>query len=450
LSEKQHRKPRANRRRGVLVLEKKARPTTAADPVETMKNTITRASFISVAALLLSSGATVAQGQATTAPAIDLSKATAVVTSKAPAWSDAEAQSVGTMLTGSWKTSEPVAAAGAAASDIIVSIAPVAIAGMNNVMYVEMARADGLNRPYRHLIWRLTKVKGTWHLQSHEFRRSKGTLASVVGLWAAPEAFPALSGDDLVATMDIPLKAEGGKLVGQTPVGYATSVGGAVEMTSQIELSADGINVADRGFDADGKQVWGPEAGKFYSFKKADVGVTTKKWESGLIMISYPSTLSGEPAKDGELVTLNYAGYLENGNVFDSSYERNQPFQYAKGSKLIEGWNVAMADVQAGMKRRVVIPPALAYGERGSRGKVPPMATLTFDLDVLKIEPAPAPAVAPAPAIPVPAAKPGSPTLTPSEPPAALKEKMEADMRRRMEERAKKEAEKAADPANPK
>ncbi|MCX5689168.1 MAG: CpcT/CpeT family chromophore lyase [Planctomycetota bacterium] len=372
---------------------------------------------------------------------------------QAPEWSNEEAKAVGMMVAGSWKTTQPVASGGSdAASDIVVSVAPVFVMGMKDTMYVEMARADGLNRPYRSLIWRLVSVKGTWHLQSHEFRRPKGVLASTTGLWAAPNVFPILNGDDLVATMDIPLKAEGGKVAGMTPVGYATSVGGAVEMTSQIEISAESLNVADRGFDAAGKQVWGPEAGKFYSFAKTDLGVKVKSAENGLVVISYPAALTGEPAKDGELVTVNYAGYLENGTVFDSSYERNQPFQYAKGSKLIEGWNIAMADVQAGMKRRVVIPQELAYGERGSRGKVPPLATLIFDLDVVKIDPAPAapPAVAPAPAVPVPGAKAGGPSITPVDPPPAIKEKMEADMRRRMEERAKKEAEKAADPANPK
>jgi hypothetical protein len=343
-----------------------------------------------------------------------------------------------------------VQAAGGASTDIMLGLAPVYVAGMDNTIYVEMMRGDGLNRPYRHLIWRLSKVKGVWHVQSHEFRRSKGLIPSAVGLWAAPGVFPVLSADDLVATMDIPLKAEGGKYSGSTPVPYATSVGGAVEMTSAITLAADRIEVADRGFDASGKQVWGPAEGQSYAFAKADLGVKGVVNSNGLATVTYPTELTGPESKDGDLISVHYIGYLENGTIFDSSYERNQPFQYAKGSKLIEGWNVAMADVQAGMKRRVVIPPALAYGERGSRGKVPPMATLTFDLDVLKIEPAPAPAVAPAPAIPVPAAKPGSPTLTPSEPPAALKEKMEADMRRRMEERAKKEAEKAADPANPK
>jgi len=414
-----------------------------------MKNTRTSLSAVAIATLITLCGVSHAQQVQTVKAVQPGSQAIGIPIRQEPAWSDDEAKAVGQLLKGSWKTTEAVAASGTEqASDIVIGIAPVYVAGMTNTMYVEMARADGLNRPYRHLIWRLTKVKGTWHLQSHEFRRPKGQLASVTGLWAEPSVFPVLNGDDLVATMDIPLASSGGKLSGSTPVGYATSIGGAVEMTSQIEIADGKINVADRGFDADGKQVWGPAEGKFYSFAKADIGVTAKKWDNGLVMISYPGALTGEPAKDGELVTVNYAGYLENGTVFDSSYERNQPFQYAKGSKLIEGWTIAMADAQVGMKRRVVIPSALAYGERGSRGKVPPLATLIFDLDVLKVEAAPAPVQAPA--TPEIKGAPGSPTITPVEPPPEIKKKMEEDMRRRMEEKAKKEAEKAAAPGNPK
>ncbi|MEI7657832.1 MAG: CpcT/CpeT family chromophore lyase [Phycisphaerae bacterium] len=364
-----------------------------------------------------------------------------------PKWSDDEAKAIGAMLAGGWKTKAPAQAnGGGAATDIVLGIAPVYVIGMNNAIYVEMARADGLNRPYRHLIWRLSKVKGVWHLQSHEFRRSKGLIPSTYGLWTTPSAFPIFNADDLVATMDIPLKADGGKYSGMTPVGYATSVGGAVEMTSAITFAADRIEVADRGFDAAGKQVWGPAEGQSYVFDKADLGIKGVVNSNGLATVNYPSTLSGPEAKDGDLVTVHYIGYLENGTIFDSSYERNQPFQYAKGSKLIEGWNLSMGDVRAGMKRRIVIPSSLGYGERGSRGKVPPMATLIFDLEVLKVD-AP-PAAAP---VPVPTAAPGAgaPKIEAAEPPPEVKAKMEADMRRRMEERAKQQP-KGEQPAAPK
>ncbi len=362
-----------------------------------------------------------------------------------PKWSDDEAKAIGAMLAGGWKTKTPVEApAGGAASDIVLGIAPVYVIGMDNTIYVEMARGDGLNRPYRHLIWRLSKIKGEWHIHSYEFRRSKGIIPSAFGLWATASVFPVFNADDLVATMDIPLKGEaGGVYTGSTRVPYATSVGGAVEMTSSILLAADRIEVADRGFDASGKQVWGPAEGQAYAFVKADLGIKGEVNSNGLGTVTFPTELTGPESKDGDLVSVHYIGYLENGTVFDSSYERGQPFQYAKGSKLIEGWTLGMADARAGMKRRLVIPSSLGYGERGSRGKVPPFATLIFDLEVIKIDAPPAP-----PAVPVAAPASGNTKIESAEPPPELKAKMEADMRKRMEERAKQQQ--GEQPAAPK
>ena len=362
-----------------------------------------------------------------------------------PKWSDDQAKAIGAMLAGGWKTKAPVEApAGGVASDIVLGIAPVYVIGMDNTIYVEMARGDGLNRPYRHLIWRLNKIKGEWHVHSYEFRRSKGIIPSAFGLWATPSAFPVFNADDLVATMDIPLKGEAGVYTGSTRVPYATSVGGAVEMTSSITLAADRIEVADRGFDASGKQVWGPAEGQSYAFAKADLGIKGEVGSNGLGTVTFPTELTGPESKDGDLVSVHYIGYLENGTIFDSSYERGQPFQYAKGSKLIEGWTLGMADARAGMKRRLVIPSSLGYGERGSRGKVPPFATLIFDLEVIKIETPAAPAAAP-----IPAATSGNAKIEAADPPLELKAKMEADMRKRMEERAKQQQQ-AEQPAAPK
>jgi hypothetical protein len=410
-----------------------------------MKNIITLAGLIS-AGFLFPTPLMAQDGGASNKAVAVAGMPVQIATREEPKWSDDEAKAIGAMLAGSWKTTALVQAAGGASTDIMLGLAPVYVAGMDNTIYVEMMRGDGLNRPYRHLIWRLSKVKGVWHVQSHEFRRSKGLIPSAVGLWAAPGVFPVLSADDLVATMDIPLKAEGGKYSGSTPVPYATSVGGAVEMTSAITLAADRIEVADRGFDASGKQVWGPAEGQSYAFAKADLGVKGVVNSNGLATVTYPTELTGPESKDGDLISVHYIGYLENGTIFDSSYERNQPFQYAKGSKLIEGWTLAMADARAGMKRRVIIPSALGYGERGSRGKVPPFATLIFDLEVLKVETPP-----PAPPAAIPAASPssGNAKLESTEPPAELKAKMEADMRKRMEERAKQQQQ-GEQPAAPK
>lgn len=379
--------------------------------------------------------------------------ATAVATPAAPApnvptWSTPEFEKAGKALSGSWKAT--AAMPDGTSSDVVISVAPVGVKDMTDVMYVEMARADGLNRPYRTCFWRLAKVADGVQLQTLEFRRPRGEMPCVVGLWAAPAAFPEFTAEDLVGTMQITLKSSGESWTGKTPVPFPTMVGGATNMTTELAFGGGKLETADRGFDASGTQVWGPPAGQKYSFTKFDSGVKAQNWDGGLIAIDYPNATTGAAAKQGDMVTLAYAGYLANGEVFDSSYERNAPFQYNYGTPLIAGWNTAMETIQPGMKRRLVIPSALAYGERGRRPKIPANATLFFDIDVLKVEPAPE----------------ASPEASPIKvntnqnfkqvdgPPPEVRAKMEAEIARKKQERidkeAKEAAEKAANPGNPK
>lgn len=365
---------------------------------------------------------------------------------KEPQFSSEESKAIAGMLSGSWKSSAPIAVPGADAAEMVISAGPIFVMGEKDTIYVEMARADGLHRPYRHLVWRLVNIKGVWNLQSLEFRRSKGQLPNAIGFFGTAEGLPVVSGDDLVATMSIPLTNEGGTLRGSSTNRFPTRIGGAVEMSSEISISADKITVADRGYDASGAQVWGPAQGESYSFVKTDLGFKTSIAETGLVAVTYPTTLTGEPAKEGELISVNYIGYLPDGTIFDSSFERNAPFQYAKGSRLIEGWNVSMNDAQAGLRRRIYVPFPLAYGDR-ARGKIPAMSDLVFELEVVKVEPAPATDPAPAaPAAPGAPAAGGqnSPRIESAEPPPELKAKMEADIRQRMEEKMKRQAEEAA------
>ena len=73
---------------------------------------------------------------------------------------------------------------------------------------------------------------------------------------------------------------------------------------------------------------------------------------------------------------------------FDSS---RQPFRFALGARqVIVGWDQGVAGMRVGGQRRLVIPSALAYGEQGAGGVIPPMATLVFDVELLDVQPAPA------------------------------------------------------------
>jgi peptidylprolyl isomerase len=93
----------------------------------------------------------------------------------------------------------------------------------------------------------------------------------------------------------------------------------------------------------------------------------------------------GPEAVKGETVSVNYRGTLASGKEFDSSYGRG-PFSFPLGAgRVIQGWDEGVAGMKVGGKRKLVIPPDLAYGERGAGGVIPANATLTFEVELLKV-----------------------------------------------------------------
>jgi FKBP-type peptidyl-prolyl cis-trans isomerase len=95
---------------------------------------------------------------------------------------------------------------------------------------------------------------------------------------------------------------------------------------------------------------------------------------------------TGKKAQIGDLVTVDYTGWLEDGTVFDSSVDKGQPFQFTLGEGgVIKGWDEAVRRMSVGDKHRLTIAPDLAYGETG-RGTIPPDATLIFEVEVLAVE----------------------------------------------------------------
>jgi peptidylprolyl isomerase len=89
----------------------------------------------------------------------------------------------------------------------------------------------------------------------------------------------------------------------------------------------------------------------------------------------------------GDRVTVHYTGKLENGTVFDTSLKNNgDPFTFTVGvDRVIAGWQEGLIGMHAGDRRQLIIPGNLGYGERGSPPKIPPNATLVFDIELLYI-----------------------------------------------------------------
>lgn len=95
---------------------------------------------------------------------------------------------------------------------------------------------------------------------------------------------------------------------------------------------------------------------------------------------------NGDEAKDGSNVTVHYTGWLTDGKKFDSSVDREEPFQFRIGKRMvIRGWELGIKGMKVGGKRKLTIPSDLAYGNAGYPGLIPPKATLIFDVELIKV-----------------------------------------------------------------
>lgn len=94
----------------------------------------------------------------------------------------------------------------------------------------------------------------------------------------------------------------------------------------------------------------------------------------------------GQEVMGGDYIVIHYKGTLEDGSEFDSSYSRGEPFKTRIGvGQVIEGWDMGVLGMKKGGKRKLNIPPQLAYGER-SIGSIPANSTLIFEVELIDIE----------------------------------------------------------------
>ncbi len=112
-------------------------------------------------------------------------------------------------------------------------------------------------------------------------------------------------------------------------------------------------------------------------FDETDSGLRYKMIQKG----------GGAKAQKGNTVSVHYEGSLLNGQVFDSSYKRNQPIDFQLGvGQVIPGWDEGIGLLEVGDKARFVIPSNLAYGTSGAGGVIPPNATLLFDVELMDVK----------------------------------------------------------------
>jgi FKBP-type peptidyl-prolyl cis-trans isomerase len=130
-----------------------------------------------------------------------------------------------------------------------------------------------------------------------------------------------------------------------------------------------------------------PAAIRMASAQTAGKPMTTA---SGLQIIDSKVGTGASP-KAGQTCVMHYTGWLyengQKGKKFDSSVDRNEPFEFPIGQRrVIAGWDEGVASMKVGGKRTLIIPPELGYGARGAGGVIPPNATLMFDVELLAVK----------------------------------------------------------------
>lgn len=112
----------------------------------------------------------------------------------------------------------------------------------------------------------------------------------------------------------------------------------------------------------------------------------SEREESGL-QIEDLEVGTGAEASTGSKVSVHYTGWLTDGSKFDSSLDRGKPFDIELGAgQVIKGWDQGIVGMKAGGKRKLTIPPELAYGESGHPAGIPPNATLVFEIELLAVD----------------------------------------------------------------
>lgn len=125
---------------------------------------------------------------------------------------------------------------------------------------------------------------------------------------------------------------------------------------------------------------------RMFGEEKGQEDVIEEEIEELKVEIEVLEQGTGEEAKEEDILKVHYVGTLEDGTKFDSSRDRGEPFVFQIGiGQVIQGWEQGLLGMKPGEKRKLTIPPELAYGEDGFLDTIPPNATLVFEVELIEI-----------------------------------------------------------------
>ncbi len=310
-----------------------------------------------------------------------------------PEIKDAEVAMVASYLKGSWiSTAQGSGVAPQGVPPLRLHMARVDITGLDNAQYFELARADAPEVPFRQCILHVYKKGDTLRLRTFDFA-SPNQGQPIVGLWLAPEVFPPFAVGNLVVSADIPLTKQGDSYSGKSDGRIPTTSNNVWEIETSITLAKDTISFSDKGFDAAGKQLFGegtPGSQRApIAFRPLASTSKVQKTEAGLVIIDLvPPRSIDIPLKEGMSGVVNFTGWLLDGSLVGTTrQEGGKPQPFTLPGRMIAGWSQGLPGTPVGGKRRLIVPPALGFGDSGSRdGRVPPRSYLAFEIEVVHVE----------------------------------------------------------------
>jgi FKBP-type peptidyl-prolyl cis-trans isomerase FklB len=223
-----------------------------------------------------------------------------------------------------------------------------------------------------------------------------GRLASTPQQTVAQEGLPAgqAPAPEQPASLDGEISAMYSYSIGFQVGSTFHADGAAFDIESLLAGLKDGLSAAKPKYEAEALDRALQELGRFrmqaHVMRNREFLEKNKQAEGVQVLpsgLQYKVLASGTGASPGETdrVKAHYSGKLIDGTVFDSSYERNQPFVTVV-NEVIPGWSEALQKMKVGDKWQLVIPSELGYGETGAGGLIPPHSTLIFDVELLEVE----------------------------------------------------------------